>query len=168
MKLFQLLAYLKTLDGYKAVNLRSKFRQYQFPVKEFLYFVNPTTEVNQYQLGKVIDFFNSLEHNLVFKFLAYKEYRMFATVSEDSVTKVRNQRIAEVWVADEIFNYFEPFLFMNNFKKNKMTVYEFFVLFHTVPKFNVTSLRKDFDIPRVYLSRLVHERKRLKICFYVI
>ena len=32
------------------------------------------TEVNPYQLSKVIDFFNSLELNLVFKFLAGKDY----------------------------------------------------------------------------------------------
>lgn len=54
IKLFQLLAYLKSLDNYKIVNLRSKFRQYQ--------------------LSKGTDFFNSLEHNLVFKFLADKDY----------------------------------------------------------------------------------------------
>lgn len=98
IKLFQLLAYLKTLGGYKTANLRSKFRWYKFPAREFLYFVNPTTGVNQYQyqLGEIIDLFNSLEHNLIFKFLADKDYRMLATIREASTTKVQNQRIAEV------------------------------------------------------------------------
>jgi hypothetical protein len=89
IRLFQLLAYLKLLDGYKTANLRSKFRQYKFPVREFLYFANPTTEVNQYQFGKAIDFFNSLEHNLVFKFLADKNYRMLVTIPEAYANKVQ-------------------------------------------------------------------------------
>ena len=160
IRLFQLLAYLKLLDGYKIANLRSKFRRYQFPVRQFLYFANPTTEVNQYQLGKAIDFFNSLEHNLVFKFLADKEYRMLVTIPEAYATKVQNQWIAEVWVADEIFNYFEPFLFTDYFKQNKMTVDEFSVLFHIIQKFSVTNLSKDFDIPRSYPSKLNGTRKK--------
>jgi hypothetical protein len=161
--LFQLLAYLKLLDGYNTANLKSKFRQYQFPVREFLYFANPTTEVNQYQLGKAIDFFNSLEHNLVFKFLAYKDYRLLVAIPEAYATKVQNQWIAEVWVADEIFNYLEPFLFMDYFKRNKMTVDEFSVLFQIIQKFSVTNLMKDFDIPRFldsYPSKLNGTRKK--------
>ena len=82
IRLFQLLAYLKLLDGYKTVNLRSKFRQYKFPIREFLYFTNPKAEVNQYKLDKKIDFFDSLEHNLVFKFLADKDYRMLVKIPE--------------------------------------------------------------------------------------
>jgi len=160
IRLFQLLAYLKTLDGYKIANLRSKFRHYQFPVREFLYFANSKTEVNQYQLAKVIDFFNSLEHNLVFKFLADKDYRMLVTIPEASAIKVQNQWIAEVWVADEIFNYFEPFLFTDYFRQNKMTVDEFSVLFPIIQKFSVTNLRKDFDIPIFYPSKLNGTRKK--------
>lgn len=54
IRLLQLFTYLKSLYSYKIANLRSKFRQYKFPVREFLYFANATTEVNQYQLGKGI------------------------------------------------------------------------------------------------------------------
>jgi hypothetical protein len=163
IRFFQLLAYLKLLDGYTTANLRSKFRQYQFPVREFLYFVNPTIEVNQYQLGKAIDFFNSLENNLVLKFLADKYYRMLVTIPEAYATKVQNQWIAEVWVADEIFNYFEPFLFIDYFKQKQMTMDEFSVLFQIIQKFSVTNPRKDFDIPRFfdsYPSKLNGTRKK--------
>jgi hypothetical protein len=163
IRLFQLLAYLKSLDGYKTANLRSKFRQYKFPIREFLYFMTPTTEVNQYKLDKIIDFFNSLEHNLVFKFLADKDYRMLVTIPEAYANKVQNRWIAEVWVADEVFNYFEPFLFMDHFKQKKMTIDEFSVLFHIIQKFSVTNLRKDFDIPRFfdsYSSKLNGTRKK--------
>lgn len=75
IRLFQLLAYLKTLNGYKIANLKSKFRLYKFPV---------------------IDFFNSLEHNLVLKFLSDKDYRMLITIPEAYVTKVQNQWMREV------------------------------------------------------------------------
>jgi hypothetical protein len=160
IRLFQLLAYLKSLDGYKTANLRSKFRRYKFPVREFLYFANPTTKVNQYQLAKVIDFFNSLEHNLVLKFLSDKDYRMLVTIPEAYATKVQNQWMAEVWVADEIFNYFEPFLFMDYFKQNKMSVDEFSVLFQIIQNFSVTNLRKDFDISKLYTSKLNGTRKK--------
>lgn len=59
---------------------------------------------------------------------------MFVTIPQASATKVQNQWIAEVWVADKIFNYFEPFLFKNYFKENKMTVDKFFVLFYIIQK----------------------------------
>ena len=161
--LFQLLAYLKSLDGYKTANLRSKFRQYKFPIREFLCFITPNTKVHQYTLDKIIDFFNSLEYNLVFKFLADKEYRMLVTIPEAYANKVQNRWIAEVWVADEVFNYFEPFFFMDHFKQNKMTMDEFSVLFHIIQKFSVTNLRKDFDIPKFfdsYSSKLNGTRKK--------
>ena len=160
IRLFQLLAYLKTLDGYKSASLKSKFRQYKFPVREFLYFANSTTQVNQYQLAKVIDFFNSLEHNLVLKFLSDKDYRMLMTIPEAYATKVQNQWMAEVWVADEIFNYLEPFLFRDYFKQNKMSVDEFSVLFQIIQNFSVTNLRKDFDISKLFTSNLNGTRKK--------
>lgn len=160
IRLFQLIAYLKTLDDYKTANLRSKFRRYQFPVREFLYFANPTTKVNQYQLAKAIDFFNSLEYNIVLKFLSDKDYRMLVTIPEAYATKVQNQWMAEVWVADTIFNYFEPFLFNDYFKKNKMSVDEFSVLFQIIQNFSVTNLRKDFDISKLYTSKQNSTRKK--------
>jgi len=160
IRLFQLLAYLKILDGYKTANLKSKFRRYRFPVREFLYFASPTTKVNQYQLVKVIDFFNSLEHNLVLKFLSDKDYRMLVTIPEAYVIKLQNQWMAEVWVADEIFNYFEPFLFSDYFKKNKMSADEFSVLFQIIQNFSVTNLRKDFDISKLDTSKLNGTRKK--------
>ena len=166
IRLFQLLAYLKTLDDYDVANLMSKFRRYKFPLREFLYFANPTIKVNQYQLTKVIDFFNSLEHNLVLKFLSDKDYRMLVTIPEAYAIKVQNQWIAEVWVADKIFNYLEPFLFSDYFKQNKMSVDEFSVLFQIIQNFSVTNLRKDFDISKLNTSKLNGTRnKKIKEMF---
>ena len=160
IRLFQLLAYIRTLDDYKTTNLRSKFRQYKFPVREFLKFSNHPTEVNQYQLSKVLDFFDSPENNLVIKFLTDKHYRMLVTIPEAFATKLKNQWIAEVWVADEIFNYLEPFLFIDYFRQNKLTVDEFSLLFDIIRKFSVTDLRKEFDIRTLYPSSLNGTRKK--------
>ena len=132
-------------------------------MREFLKFSNHPTEVNQYQLSKVLDFFDSLENNLVIKFLTDKNYRMLVTIPEAFATKLKNQWIAEVWVADEIFNYVEPFLFIDYFKQNKLTVDEFSLLYYIIQKFSVTNLRKDFDIPRFldsYPSKLNGTRKK--------
>lgn len=89
-----------------------------------------------------------------------KGYRMLVTIPEAYATKVQNQWMAEVWVADEIFNYFEPFLFMDYFKQNKMSVDEFSVLFQIIQNFSVTNLRKDFDISKLYTSKLNGTRKK--------
>jgi hypothetical protein len=84
IKLFQLLAYLKSLDDYKTANLTSKYRQYKFLVREFLKFTHPGKTVNHYQLDKATDFFNYLKHNIVFEFLSDKSYRMLVTIPEAS------------------------------------------------------------------------------------
>ena len=67
--------------------------------------------------------------------------------------------MAEVWVADKIFNYIEPFLFIDYFK-HKMSVDEFSVLFQIIQNFTVTNLRKDFDISQLYTSKLNGTRKK--------
>lgn len=85
---------------------------------------------------------------------------MLVTIPEAYATKVQNQWMAEVWVADTIFNYFEPFLFSDYFKQNKMSVDEFSVLFHIIQNFSVTNLRKDFDISKLHTSKLNGTRKK--------
>ena len=89
IQLFQLLAYLKSLDNYKTANLTSKYRQYKFPVREFLKFAHPGRTVRQYQLDKATDFFNYLKHNIVFEFLSDKSYRMLVTIPEASAQKFK-------------------------------------------------------------------------------
>lgn len=64
---------------------------------------------------------------------------MLVTIPEAYANKVQNRWIAEVWVADEVFNYFEPFLFMDYFKQKKMTIDEFSVLFQIIQKFSITN-----------------------------
>ena len=163
IRLFQLLAYLKSLDDYKTANLTSKYRQYKFPVREFLKFAYPGRPVNHYQLDKATDFFNYLKHNIVFEFLSDKNYRMLVTIPEASAQKIQNQWIAQVWIADELFDYLEPFLFTDHFKQKRITTDEFFVLFQIIQNFSVGNLRKEFDIPRFldsHPSKLNGTRKK--------
>jgi hypothetical protein len=163
IKLFQLLSYIRSLHGYKIANLRSKFRQYKFPVREFLESVNNGRKVTSYKVRKATDFFNHLKYNIVFNFLSDSYYRMLVTIPEAYAEKVQNQWIAEVWVADEFFNYFEPLVFTNYFKKKRMSTEEFFVLFEIIQKFSVPNLRKEFYISRIidsFSSKLNGKRKK--------
>ena len=65
-----------------------------------------------------------------------------------------------LWVADEIFNYLGPFLFSDYFKQNKMSVDEFSVSFQIIQNFSVPNLRKDFDISKLFTSKLNGTRKK--------
>jgi hypothetical protein len=88
---------------------------------------------------------------------------MLVTIPESFAEKVQNRWIAEVWVADEFFNYFEPLAFTNYFKKKRMSTDEFFVLFEIIQKFSVPNLKKEFNIPRFldsYPSKLNGTRKK--------
>lgn len=160
IKFFQFLAYLNSLDDYKKV---SKYRQYEFPVRDFLRFTHPSTTVNHSQLSKAVDFFNSLKRNTVLEFFSDKNYQMSATIPDAYVWKSQNQWIAQVLLADELFDYSEPFLFTDYFRKKKMTTDEFSVLFHILQNFSVPTLTKEFDIPRFlrnYPSKLNGVRKQ--------
>jgi hypothetical protein len=131
--------------------------------EELFFYFHPARTVNQYQLEKATDFFNYLEHNLVFEFLSDKYYRMLVRIPEASAKKVKNKWIAEVWIADELFDYFEPFLFTDHFKQKRMTTYEFSVLFEIIQNFSLPNLRKEFDIPRFldsHPSKLNGTRKK--------
>lgn len=85
---------------------------------------------------------------------------MLITIPETYATKVQNQWMAEVWVADEIFNYLGPFLFSDYFKQNKMSVDEFSVSFQIIQNFSVPNLREDFDISKLFTSKLNGTRKK--------
>lgn len=160
IKFFHFLAYLNSLDNYKKV---SKYRQYQFPVRDFLTFTHPFSTINHSQLSKAVDFFNSLKRNTVLEFLSDKNYQMLVTIHAASVSKNQNQWIAQVLVADELFDYSEPFLFTDYFRKKKMTTDEFSVLFQILQNFSVPTITKEFDVPkflRNYYSKLNGERKQ--------
>ena len=160
--LFQVLMYLKSLKEYETAILTSKFRRYKFPVREFIEFAQPGRPVYHYHLNKAKDFFNYLTSNIIFEFLTDESYRMLVSIPEAYARKVQNQWIAEIWVADELFQYLYPFLLPDYFKK-KLTTDEFLVVFEIIQIFSVDNMRKEFNIPRffeLYPSKINGTRKK--------
>ena len=72
--------------------------------------------------------------------------RMLVTIPEAFVYKSeQNIWLAEVWIAEELFEYLHPFLFPDFFKE-KLTIDQFQVLFEIVKIFSSNSTRKEFNI----------------------
>jgi hypothetical protein len=92
------------LEDYHTAYLTSKFRLYNFPVREFLKFAHPEIKISQSHIDKATHFFNYIQHNIVFEFLSDKYYRILITIRETSAKKVQNKWIAQVWLADKIFD----------------------------------------------------------------
>lgn len=169
IKLFQLIAYVETLESYEMGKLDAKFRKYTFPVREFVKFTHGGRKVNFRQVGKAAVFFDALKNNIVMNFLSDHYYRMLVSIPESKVSKVNQRWIATVWVADELFDYLEPFLFSDHFKGKRMTTYEFAVLFEIIQKFSVDKIGKEFNISR-FLDSYTYQlggarRKKMKEWF---
>ena len=164
--LLQLLIYVQTLD-YQTKMLRSNFRQFKFPLQDFLNYTSKTS--NHYQLMKLKKFFNVLSQDLVMECFTDNSYRMLVTIPEAFVYKSeQNIWLAEVWIAQELFEYLHPFLFMDFFNK-KLTTDEFQVLFEIVQIFSSSSTRKEFNTQQFlysYSSNINGTRKKnIKDCF---
>jgi len=95
---------------------------------------------------KLKKFFDVLKKNLVIEYFTDKSYRMLVTIPEAFVYKSeQNIWIAEIWIAEELFEYLHPFIFPDFFKK-RLTVDEFKVLFEIISIFSLNSTRKEFNI----------------------
>jgi len=73
----RLLVFVRELK-YNTKQLRSKFRQYRFPLREFLKYNKQT--LNQYQLNKLKHFFDLVRENFVIESFSDKHYHMFVTI----------------------------------------------------------------------------------------
>jgi hypothetical protein len=82
--LLRLLAFIRRLK-YNTKELRSKYRQYRFPLREFLKYNNQT--LSQYQLNKLKHFFDLVKQNFVIESFSDNHYRMLVTIPEVFVTK---------------------------------------------------------------------------------
>lgn len=79
-------------------------------------------------------------------------YRGIVTIPEVNLFKIPDRSwVAEVWMAEELFNYLHPFLF-NDFFQDKLTKYQFQVLFEIVKIFSSSNIRKEFHIQQFILS----------------
>ena len=147
--LLQLFGYVRTLD-YQTKTLRSNFRQFKFPLRDFLNYSRQTS--SHYQLKKLKEFFNILRQNLVIECFTDKSYRMLVSIPEVFVYKSeRNIWLVEVWIAEELFHYLHPFLFYDFFNK-KLPMDEFQVLFEIIKTFSSNSTRKEFNIQQIFDS----------------
>ena len=162
----QLLMYVQTLK-YQTKTLRSNFRQFEFPLRDFLNYTSKTS--SQYQLIKLKQFFNVLRKNLVMECFTDKSYQMVVTIPEVFVYKSKqNIWLAEIWISEELFHYFHPFIFPDFFKE-KLNMDEFQVLFEIVKIFSSNSTRKEFNVQQFldsYSSNINGKRKKeIKECF---
>ena len=158
--LLRLLVFVRGLK-YNTKQLRSKFRQFQFPLREFLKYNNQNT--NQYQLNKLKYFFELVKKNFVIESFSDNHYRMLVTIPEVFVNKSeQNIWNVEIWIAEELFDYLHPFLFEDLFDK-KLTKDEFQVLFEVIKVYTYEDIRKEFFIQEFlesYPSTLSNKQKK--------
>jgi len=158
--LLRLLVFVRGLK-YNTKQLRSKFRQFQFPLREFLKYTNQNT--NQYQLNKLKYFFELVKKNFVIESFSDNHYRMLVSIPEVFVNKSeQNIWNVEIWIAEELFDYLHPFLFEDLFDK-KLTKDEFQVLFEVIKVYTCEDIRKEFSIQEFlesYPSTLSNKQKK--------
>jgi hypothetical protein len=158
--LLRLLVYLRGLK-YNTKQLTSKFRQYCFPLREFLKYNKQT--LNQYQLNKLKHFFDLVRENFVIESFSDKHYRMLVTIPEVFVFKSeQNIWNVEIWIAEELFDYLHPFLFQDLFSK-RLTKDQFQVLFEVIKVYSSNDIRKEFYIQEFldsYTSTLSNQQKK--------
>ena len=157
---FQFLAYARGLK-YKADSLGSThYRLVQLRVQDFLHYTKRSN--NYYQLDKLIKFFDQLQQNSLIQVFSDDSYRGIVTIPEVNLFKTSDQSwLAEIWMAEELFTYLHPFLF-NDFFQDKLTKYQFQVLFEIVKICSSRNIRKEFNIQEFldsYFSSLNNKRQ---------
>ena len=156
----RLVSYLKKLN-YTTKSLTSDFRQYIFPLRDFLKYNNLTP--NHYQMKKLKDFFDMIKKNFVIDSFSDTYYRMLVTVPEMKVYKSQqNILMVDIWIADELFYCLHPFLFSDVFKQ-KCNEHQFQVLFEIIQNYSSNHIIKEFNITQFldnYPSVLSNQHKR--------
>jgi hypothetical protein len=158
---FQFLVYARGLK-YKADSLGSThYRLVQLRVQDFLHYTKRSN--NYYQLDKLIKFFDKLQQNSLIQVFSDDSYRGIVTIPEVNLFKTSDQSwLAEIWMAEELFTYLHPFLF-NDFFQDKLTKYQFQVLFEIVKVFSSSNVRKEFNIQQFIHSYPSTLNGKLKI-----
>ena len=132
--LLQFLVYAQTLN-YEIDYLKStRYRLIRFRVQDFLRYTGEA--YNYYQLKKLVEFFEELQINSLIKFFSDTQYRSLVTIPEVQLEKEKqNTWIANVWRAEELFDYAHPFLFPDLLKR-KLTKHQFEVQFKVIQVFS--------------------------------
>ena len=142
--LLQFLVYAQTLN-YEIDSLKStRYRLIRFRVQDFLRYIGEA--YNYYQLKKLVEFFEELQINSLIKFFSDTKYRSLVTIPEVQLEKEKqNTWIANVWRAEELFDYAHPFLFPDLLKR-KLTKHQFEVQFKVIQVFSSVNIEKVFFI----------------------
>ena len=171
IKLLQLLMFVRGLK-YEEKSLSSKYRKFTFPLRDFLNYMGNSRPVNNYQVSKLKEFFNLLQTKFVLESFQSDCYRSLVSIPETKVyksSKDNNMWFAEVWIADELFEYLCPFLCRDYFKDN-LKKHEFGILFEIWKVLNSPTSRKIFNIRKFLEAEqtLANGRRRKEIKEYFI
>jgi len=97
---------------------------------------------------QVKEFFNTLRKNIIIESFTDQSYRMLVTIPEAKVYKSQkrnNSWLAEIWIAEALFEHLCPFLYCDSFKQN-LKNHHFVVLFEIIKVFSSNTTRKEFNI----------------------
>ena len=151
--LLQLFMFVRSLK-FEEKTLVSKYRQYKFPLRDFLKYIHPGRSIHHFQTIKVKEFFDTLRQNIVLEWFTDESYRMLVTIPEAKVYKSKNKKnswVVEVLIAKELFEYLCPFLYRDSFKED-LKKYQFAVLFEIIKVFSSNTTRKEFNIKQFLKS----------------
>ena len=145
--MIQLLMFVRNLD-YQEVTLTSKFRRFQFPVRDFLNYTNDGRSTHHYQIKRLIEFFDTLTKNIIIHSFTDEHYKMLVTIPEADVYKskeAKNSWFVTVWIAEALFDYPCPFLYQDVFRQD-LKNHQFAVWFEIIKVFSSNTTRKEFNI----------------------
>ena len=165
--LLQLLVYVQRLE-YNTQRLKTKYRQFCFPLQHFLKHTGKTN--NQYQLNKLKEFFDLVRENFVIESFSDIHYRMLVTIPDVYVYKSeQNTWNVEIWIAEELFDYLHPFLVTNLFQ-TKLTRDQFQVLFKVIQVYCSHDIRKELHFSTFLenYSSVINGKRKKKIKEYFI
>lgn len=100
---------------------------------------------NQYQLGKLKEFFQKLQAGLYVTPFSDDTFQSLEGIPQVKFEKCPKQKflIAKVRIAEELFYYAHPFLFPD-FLNRKLTKYELEVQFQVIQVFSSVEIEKTF------------------------
>ena len=97
---------------YNTKKLKSTYRQFSFPLRDFLKHTNKNC--NQYQLNKLKGFFDLVSKNFVIKSFTDTEYRMLVSIPDVHIYKSeQNIWNVDIWIAEELFDYLHHLYIIN-------------------------------------------------------
>lgn len=164
IQFLQFLTFANSLD-YEIGCLDSRYRKVVFRVQDFLKYQNPSTDsINYYQLNKLRLFLDDLPSNSLIQFFSRSEFRSLVTIPDVKLIKTTNNVwIANVWIAEELFQYSHPFLFPDFFNSQRLSKHQFAILFEFISVFTSTvGLEKRFQLDQFFdtYSKISNEQKR--------